>query len=199
MNGTREYVDTKDLPAPVLEALKAVRYARENIEVRIETTVQLGTMGAGDGRRAFAVLVNMDTGEHVVRYGSWGGINMFDRENPVDNDQHEYALPPDGVAITGSTGGNHPTYAYLHIPASMTSRVLTAGPREELPKAELHALYAHGCLKGGEYRRDHLRRHGVPSTVVDDLVTRGLLKRNAAGATQITTAGRNALGNFRGY
>lgn len=194
-----EHVEVKELPAPVLTALKAVGYNRADIEVRAEESVVLGTYGAGAGRQAFAVLVNLDTGEHVARRGSYGGINMFDRENPVDNDQSAYPLPPNGVAITGSRGGTYPVTATLHIPTSMVSRILTAGPREELPTAELHALYAHGCLKGGEYRREHLRRHQVPASVVDDLVARDLLKRNKAGATTITTAGRNALGDFRAY
>lgn len=194
-----EYIDVKDLPDTVQGALKAVGYGRANIEVHTEERVQLGTMGAGNGRQAFAVLVNLDTGEYIVRRGSWGGINMFDRENPVDNDQNEYPLPPNGVAITGFRGGTSPTSARLHIPTTMVSRIITAGPREALPPVELHALYAHGCLKSGEYRRDHLRRHGVSASLVDDLVERGLLKRNAAGSTQITTAGRNALGSFRAY
>lgn len=100
-----EYVDVADLPEPVLAALKSVGYGRKNIEVRAEASVVLGDMSAGNGRRAFAVLVNLDTGEHVVRHGSWGGINAFDRVNPVDNDQNAYPLPPNGVAITGSRGG----------------------------------------------------------------------------------------------
>ena len=35
--------------------------------------------------------------------------------------------------------------------------------------------------------------------LLDALVTRGLLKRNSAGATQVTTAGRNACGTHRIY
>jgi hypothetical protein len=192
-----EYVDVKDLPDPVLNALKAVGYSRSNIEVRTEETVVLGTYGPGNGHQAFAALVNLDTGEHVVRRGSWGGINAFNRENPVDNDQNPYPLPPNGVAITGSRGGTSPTYATLHIPTTMVSRILTAGPTEELQQVEKDGLYCYACIRSGPYRREELKRRNVPAGVVDDLVTRGLLKRNGAGATQITTAGRNAVMGYR--
>lgn len=197
MSDAREWVDVKDLPESVQAALKAVDYGRENIEVRTEEAVTLGTFGAGDGRRSFAVLVNLDTGEYVKHYGSWGGVNIFNRTNPVDNDQNAYPLPPNGAAITGSHGTS-PTLCTLHIPTSMVSHILTAGPRVELPRVELDALYAHACITGGAYRRDELRRRKVPTSVVDDLVARDLLKRNRAGATSVTTAGRNALGAYRG-
>lgn len=193
-----EWVDVKDLPAAIQDALKSVGYARSNIEVRASEKVVMGDVGSGQGRRSFAVLVNLDTGNHATHYGSWGGINAFDRANPVDNDTNEYALPHNGVAVKGSSGYGT-TLATLHIPASMVSRVLTAGPRDELPQVEKDALYAYAYIIGGQYRRDELRRRNVPSTVVDGLVTQGLLKRNKAGATSVTTAGRNALGGYRGH
>lgn len=188
-------MNVKDLPAPIRDALKSVRYGRESIAVHASATVQLGGRGSGDGQRAFTTLVALDTGEYRTVRGSWGGPNMF-VTTPVDTDGNEYALPPNGVAILGTEGGSHPVYATLHIPASMVSRILTAGPAEELPQVEKDALYAHKGIKGGEHRREFLRRKRVPSSVVDGLVSRGLLKRNSAGATSITTAGRNALGTY---
>jgi hypothetical protein len=196
------YVNTRDLPEPVQDALKAVGYGRADIEVKAVDSVTLGDMGPGTGRRAFTVLVNLSTGRHKVSFGSWGGINMFDGVNPVDNDHRPWVLPPDGVAVKGSSGYGT-TFAQLYVtPTSELAQARTpiaATAHEPTPKVELDALYAHGCLKGGQYRRDHLARKGVPAAVVDDLVTRGLLKRNKAGATTITTEGRNVLGEYREY
>jgi hypothetical protein len=193
------YADIVDLPEPIRAALKAVGYGRSNIRVFQAPTVQLGDAGPGNGRRAFTALVNLTTGEHVIRRGSWGGVNMFDQANAVDNDHGVYTLPANGVAIRGSEGYG-PVFAALHVgDANALASPRKAVTAEPTPKVELDALYAHGCIKGGQYRRDELRRRNVPAEVVDDLVARGLLSRNKAGATAITTAGRNALGEYRGY
>jgi hypothetical protein len=46
--------------------------------------------------------------------------------------------------------------------------------------------------KPGEYRKAELARLDTASEDLAALVGKGLLKRNSAGATQITTAGKNA-------
>jgi hypothetical protein len=89
-------------------------------------------------------------------------------------------------------------WAQLHIPAAMTAKILPAAPAE-LTADERNALYCHHGIKGGQYRRDELRKRNVPASVIDDLVSQGWLKRNKAGAVQITTDGKNALGNYRGF
>jgi hypothetical protein len=191
-----EHVIVKNLPAAVQTALEAVGYGRADIEVRASETVTLGTMGSGAGRQAFAVLVNLTTGAHHVERGSWGGINMFERDNAVDNDQNAYPLPADGVAITGARGGGRPVFATLHVPASMVNRILPAGRKETLSDLERDVLGAFaGYTSAG--RKEWLERNAVPADTVDGLVTRGLLKRNRAGATQITTDGKNAVGSHR--
>lgn len=192
-----EYADVKDLPDVVKSALESVGYHRKNVEVKTCVSVQLGDSGSGGGQRSFTTLVDLANGKYTTSYGSWGGVNMFDRSNPVDNDEQQYPLPPNGAAIKGSIGGSHPVFAQIYIPAAMRSKILTAAV-EPVPKVELDALYCHGRIKGGAYRRDELRRREVPARVVDDLVARGLLARNRAGATSITTAGRNALGSYYG-
>jgi hypothetical protein len=70
---------------------------------------------------------------------------------------------------------------------------------EQVSKVELDALYCHHAITGGQYRRDELARRAVPAETVDALVSRGLLARNRAGATSITTAGKNAVGDYRGH
>jgi hypothetical protein len=71
-------------------------------------------------------------------------------------------------------------------------RFLPSGDDETLTDSEQQAIYCFAAIKGGEYRRDEMRRRNVTDDVVDSLVSRGYLKRNKAGATQITTKGKNA-------
>ena len=122
---------------------------------------------------------------------------MFNRHNPVDNDNHPYPLPPNGVIILGSVGYPQ-TSAILHVAPALMGRMLPAAA-VEVSKEDKDALYCFASIKGGEYRRDELRRRNVRPATVDQLVERGFLKENRAGARQITTAGRNALGDYRGY
>lgn len=191
-----EYVDVTDLPAPIQSALKSVGFGKANISVEASATVHLGNSGSGKGSRAFTVLVDLDTGKSVTTHGSWGGVNMFNPSNAVDNDDRAYALPPNGVAIMGSTGGGKPTMARLHIPASMVSRIITAGPVEALPTDQLTALAIFTGYKAS-YRAEELARYKVPASTLDTLVAAGLLKRNRAGATSVTTAGQNAVSDYR--
>lgn len=183
------YVKIASLPTSVQAALKSVNYGKADIEVRPGTTVTLSS-SSGNGYRAFVTLVNLTTGQHATTWGSWGGANMFDPGNAVDNDDRPYPLPADGVAITGQKGGTTPVYATLHVPASMVDRLLPAP--STLTDAERDALYCYVSVRGGAYRKDELRRRNVAAATIDALVTRGLLTRNRAGAVAVTTDGKNA-------
>lgn len=189
----RQYVDVRNLDDAIQTALKAVNFNKTSIAVTASERVTLSSSG-GDGSKAFAVLVDLNTNRHVVHYGSWGGANMFTPNNPVDNDHNSYPLPGNGVAITGSMGGGMPVMASLHVPASMVDHILPASA-ETLPDVELAALAIFQSYKSAA-RPEYLQRHRVTSGVLDALVERGLLKRNKAGATSITTDGRNAIGDY---
>lgn len=191
-----EYAAVKSLPDAIQAALKTVSYAKADVQIVTSITVTLASSGDA-GRRGFATLVNLTTGNAETVRGSWGGQNMFNRTNPVDNDHNSYPLPDNGAAIVGSTGYGG-TYAVVHIPASMRAGILPAAPTQ-LTTEELDGLYAHKSLKSGPYRKEYLARKRVTAQALDALVTRGLLKRNAAGATSITTEGKNAVGDYRGY
>jgi hypothetical protein len=166
-----------------------VGYGRADIRVVYGSTVTLGG-SASDGCRAFATLVNLTTGKYVTEQGSWGGPNMF-TSNAVDADRSAYPLPADGVAIVGSIGGGRPVYATLHAPASMVALMLPA-PGPALSHAETVTLHCFARYTSA-YRREALSRAEIGPEVIDALVDRGLLKRNRAGATAITTDGKNAL------
>lgn len=190
------WVKVTELPDSVQAALDSVSYGRVDIEVKVASTLVMSSAGC-DGRRAFVTLVNLSTGERATELGSWGGENMFNPLNAVDRDNQPYPLPPNGVVVLGSTGYPR-TFATLHIAPSLTDRMLAA-PAPEVTEEERNALYCFASIKGGEYRRDEMRRRKVSPGTVDALVERGWLKRNRALATQITTEGRNALGDWRGY
>lgn len=188
-----EYVKVADLDDVIRNALDGVGYRRADIEVKTVTQMQLGGQAYGDGYQAFTVLINLSTRECHTERGSWGGRNMFDRTSPMDNDERQYELPADGVVIKGQRGGGRPVSAQLYIPAAMRSRVLPAGPSESLTKLQIETLSIYKGTSPG-YRRQCLERAGVTEAIITSLVDMGLLSRNRAGAVQITTDGKNALG-----
>ncbi len=189
---TGQYVNVKDLPAPVQAALSSVGYGSKDIRVEAASTVVLSASG-GNGYRAFTTLVNLTAGTHRTEWGSWGGANMFSPHNAVDNDDRSYTLPADGCAVTGHVGGGKPVYAVVRVPASMVDRMLPAAD-ESLTDVERATLGCFKGLKSGPYRQDALRRAGATEDMITSLVARGYLTRNRAGATAITTKGKNAAG-----
>lgn len=182
------HVEVKELSAGLRAVLARVAYHRADIAVEAAETVDVHVAG-GSGRRGFAFVVNLDTGAFEGRMGSWGGQNMFVR-GPVD-DGEVVSLPENGAVVKGTTGNG--TYARIFAHPAAFGRLLPSGEAEEtLTDEEAVALGAHVCLKGGQYRRDCLQRNRVRPETIDGLVDRGYLKRNRAGATQVTTKGRNA-------
>jgi hypothetical protein len=112
--------------------------------------------------------------------------------NPIDSSPEQLAIPPNGCVIKGTTGYPR-TFAWIYAHPQAMGRYLASGaPDEELTDGEQQAIYCFAAIKGGEYRRDEMRRRGVTTATVDGLVQRGYLKRNRAGATAITTKGKNA-------
>jgi hypothetical protein len=185
------YVQTKELLPALQDALKSVRYGAKDI--RLEPAEKVDSYSEGDrGSRGFLIVLNLDTGERKHMRGSWGGGNMF-VSSLVDSGSEMAELPINGAVIKGTMGYPR-TFATIYAHPSAIGRFLPAGAddRDELTQEELQALYCFVAIKGGEYRRDELRRREVNDATVDSLVSRGFLKRNKAGATSVTTAGKNA-------
>jgi hypothetical protein len=189
------WIETSQLPEAVRTALARVSYGRRDVEVRIARDLVMSS-ASSRGRRAFVLVVNLSTGEVDGRYGSWGGENPFCPTNPVDRDQKAYRLPPNGVVVLGSQGYPQ-TFLTLYVSPDLMDKTMLPPAAEELTREELDGIYAHACVKGGAYRREELRRRGVRAETLADLVRRGYLSENRAGARQVTTAGRNALGDYR--
>lgn len=184
------YVPTNELSPAIRAVLVNVQYGASDIEIIGAESVD-GTVAGGDGMRGFTVIVNVDTGQYKRVMGSWGGSNPWS-DSPVDGTEAMIEIPTNGVVIKGTVG--HPrTFARIYANPAAMGNLLPSGEQEEtLTDAEQQAIYCFAAIKGGEYRRDEMRRRGVTSDTVDSLVERGYLKRNKAGATQITTRGKNA-------
>jgi hypothetical protein len=176
------------LPAPIRKVLSEVGYARKDIGIsaRVETTL---ACAGGDGHKAFVAIVNLGTGESKTTWGSWGGSNMFAPHNAVDTDDKAYQIPPNGAIVRGSIGGS--VYASVEVHPATLAPMLPA--KATLTDKERSILCAFRSLKSGPYRQDALRQADAASEDLNALVERGLLKRNAAGSTQITTEGKNAI------
>lgn len=167
-----------------------MNYRRADVRVEAVTTLD-PTVAGGDGMRGFVTIVNLATGASETRRGSWGGDNPWSR-SPVDRAE-SFTLPPDCAVVKGTTGHGG-TFATVYARPEDVGRFLPPAPEDAdtLTDADQQAIYCFAAIKGGEYRRDEMRRRGVTEATVDSLVERGYLKRNRAGATQITTKGKNA-------
>jgi hypothetical protein len=183
------HVIVKELHPLIQSTLKHVKYGVTDVKVEPVETISVHAEG-NKGQRGFAILVNLDTGETKSMVGSWGGSNMF-TATLVDNSREVIPMPVNGVVIKGQMGYPR-TFATLYVHPRMVGRFLPSGESETLTDEEQQAIYCFAAIKGGEYRRDEMRRRGVTDVTVDSLVERGYLKRNRAGATQITTKGKNA-------
>ena len=192
-----QYVKVADLPQAVRNGLESVGYGRKDIEVDVRATVSMSS-SAGNGRQGFVSLVNLSTNRHETIFGSWGGQNMFNKSNPVDNDTRSFPLPADGVAIVGVRGGGQPVWAKIYASTAGTQRSITSAPAD-VSDVEKAALGCYRSLKSGPYRQDALRRNKVTDDVIKGLVAKGLLKQARNGATQITTNGKNAAGSYHAY
>ena len=187
------YVKTRELPDCLQNALRAVDYAKHDVQVLVKERESIGSCG-GDGYRSFAVIVNMSTGEYQIHQGSWGGANAFCPSNRVDHDFNDYTIPKDGAIITGYTGGaSGVTRATITLSPANVLPCLTQG--EELTKDEKEVL---GIMRAytSAYRKEALKGR---TAIVDSLVGRGYLSRNKAGALSLTLKGKNAAEDVRVY
>jgi len=187
------YAPVDTLPDSIRRALQTVRYGRRDISIEAAERTTLSDAGSA-GQKAFVILVNLESGQTKTTWGSWGGPNMFNPRNPVDLDTREYPIPDNGAVIQGSVGNS--TYARVLISPSTIAPLLPKA--DKVPDHEARILYCYVAIKGGQSRRDELawvvRKHpGLDlEQAIEALISNGYLKRNKAGATQVTTEGKNA-------
>jgi hypothetical protein len=211
------YVKTNKLAPAIQTALRQACFTKP--DVRIEARTHVCIRGAaGQGQRALASLVEdmHDVNTVTTHVGSYGGANPFTSRGDWDPDWDDTAklVPVNGAIVTGTQGGYvtvtvHPlTLARMIAPTSYDTMVASdaaidgnltqaatiahtaieaALSATQLTEEECYTLYTYGALKSGEYRQRALR--GL-SHVVENLIARGMLRRAANGATQITTLGK---------
>ncbi len=185
------YVKVYELPESLINALKIVGYARQDIEIKVSETESLSNQGS-DGYRAFAVVVDMSSGQSETLTGSWGGSNMFNPANRIDLDNKDRVLGSNVAVIKGTEGGTSGSvHASITIgPNNVVKALVTT---EDVSLKEKNILYCYGALKPA-YRKEELKRLGAVDSELDSLIERGYLKRDGRGIT-ITTKGKNARSN----
>jgi hypothetical protein len=184
---------TKDLPESVRKALHALAYGKRDIAIQAAESVSVG-QGGGDGRRSFYAIVALDGSvEHKIEYGSWGGVNAFENRR-VDNDHTSHPILPGFAVITGSSGSN--VYATMHVhPSNMAPLLPMKVELSERLRVTLKVFKELTSM--GRKNEWEIYNPSSKPTVdeLNELVHRGLLKRNKAGAMRITTEGKNAIQN----
>ena len=137
---------------------------------------------ADDGMRGYYAIVALDGSRSPeIHYGNWGGANMFEiRRVDVDTSQHQM-LP--GVAVITGTSGGRGNFARITLHPSNMAALLPA--KTEITSKQKGILESYCSLKPA-YRPKY------PAEDIQELVGMGLLKQSKNGATQVTTAGKNA-------
>lgn len=185
------HIRLHDLPHPIQHHIRNT-LGLTPADVQVFVAPKVTPMDSyGNGHRAHFAMVH-NAGEKPTRttYGSWGGLNPFER-NPLSVTAHqdrEVPIPPGHSIVMGSSQKNvmgvwfHPDDIAKLLPHQETP---------DLGEHHFHALAAYTGLKPFA-RAEHFARRGVTKQHIDDLVDKKMLTRNKVGATQITTAGKNA-------
>lgn len=184
------YVPVKDLPIVVQQALSSVGYGKKDIEVIAAETATFACAGS-DGQRAFVIMCSKS--EYKTVQGSWGGSNIFNPQNIVDNDWSPAAVPLDGIIIKGSSG-NH-VFAQIivhpHNPL-LNNKVL---PGKVLSDKERSILGVYKGIKAS-YRKEYLANLQASEAEIEALISAGYLKKDGRGIS-ITTEGKNQCHQIR--
>lgn len=186
------HMNLTDLPSVLLH------YKKTDLEVIItDEAVSVQTSG-GYGTRESVIVYNLRTGNSIRKTGDWGGATPFRSmasESP-DMVPVEYEIDEDtmiAVLVEGGTNAHKNgriSQVYIH-----PSRVKVSEKNIELSEDELKMLV---CMQyTSAYRKDYAKRLkvGAPdltNSLVQSLVTKGLLKKAGAGVS-MTPEGKNHL------
>lgn len=183
------YVKIKELPQTIQSCLQSIGYHRVDITVKIDETFTFLDYG-GTGQRDFVIVGNIATGEYKKFTGSWGGPNPWTRGNLVDSNESPVNILPEMFVVKGSEG--YHMFAFLIVSPSCVNQTLLNAPAESLSEDEKNALYCFKCIKGGNYRKEELRKLHVTNESIEKLIATGKLKKDGRGIS-ITTEGKNSL------
>jgi hypothetical protein len=187
------YFPTKDLPDTLRAALRSVAFNRDSVEISPSETYCVGNGGAAfTGNRSYTLAVNLSTGETQLTQGSWGGANPFVHAQ-ADHDDTQRPLPQGFAIVQGESGGRGSfARVYVHpstfAPLLPTGEAIELSPDESLALAAVRSLNSKGradCFARKNWTKDRINE------TLNSLAAKGLVERNKAGATKITTEGRN--------
>jgi hypothetical protein len=187
------YISVKELPQSLLSNLRSIGYRKADIELVVEERFD-APMAYGAGHQAQVLVVNLATGQSTGTRGSWGGSNPFEKR-AIDVPDVSSPLPPGFAALTSGMRGHW----RLHLNPANAVRWLE-GAAEVTPREQwILGVFAGFKPRG---RRDEFERYrydyGDAGPPGDDemksLIARGYIKQNRAGATSLTTLGKNNAG-----
>lgn len=184
------YVDVKELPDNVRAALRSVNFNKENIRVVVVESFEPRPPSA-DGRRGFLAVISLKEGSDKsfdVRWGSFGGANMFTKT--IDDIEGSAPIPNDAAFITGlsDAGPGYPAMATLYIgPTNICSNLLPI--HSDLTDRQRKIL---AMFKGytSAYRKKELAAKKVTEEEIQYLIDKGFLAKKGGGIG-ITTHGKN--------
>lgn len=190
---------TKDLPDTLKDALKAVGFRKPQVRVETGTTYNVQNMG-GDGYQAFAMAVDLDSGQTKLIQGSWGGPNPYEVKQ-VDRDNQNHPLPVGGAVVLGSRGGGHPVSASIRVHPDNLQKLLPGGDEETFSDDELVALEilasSTSAYRKESFPRAGLGAYGPQNVILKSLAAKGLINLTGAGV-KLTVKGANVRESNRG-
>jgi hypothetical protein len=188
------FVNVKNLPSAVQQALQSVGYHKEDIAVHTAERSSVQSSACFDGQRGFCAVLDMATGQGQTHYGSWGGANPFETR-AVDVNENDAPIPMNVCVIKGESGGRG-TFARLIVrPDAMPALLPPSQP--ETSADELRVVQIVRSTKGGPYRQAELAVVPHYDNVITACVVKGWLKRNKVGAVSVTTRGKNLTECFK--
>lgn len=185
-------VAVKELPATLQNALRKMGYRRPDIRLYLAAKIDMTNM-TGEGFKALGAVVNMVTGEFKTFEGSWGGPNPYETK-PMDVKTRDYDIPDNGAVIKGEFGGTGgKTYLDVYVNPKSVMPMLPGG--SELNDREEQILSAHQYMS--KYKKELLQRMRAKPEEFTSLIQKGLITRNSAGATALTTKGKNEVDRIK--
>jgi hypothetical protein len=178
-------IPTKELPAVFKKPLQEVGFKKSSIGVTPMESVSLRGY-AGDGFRAFSIILNLDTGRYDIQKGDFGGSGYGTKA--VDTDNKAYPIPRNGAVIMGEEGGGQPVMASIYVHPDTVAGFLPE--KNDLTDRQRNILDMFGYTSS--YRKELFQSAKVQDSEIDELVKIGMLKKTSSGALSLTIKGKNA-------
>lgn len=182
------FVNVKDLPISIRNALKDCSYHKADIEINFVESLEFCSRSYGNGYRGFTAIVDIATGYMQKEYGSWGGDNPFESK-AVDRDNTIYNIPEGSAIIKGNAGEK--VFAKLYLsPKNVVPGLL---PESNLINDDEYKVLNVFVRYKPAYRKEHLVDK---ENLIQKCIDCGYLKKDGRGIT-ITTDGKNVVNNYR--